>query len=137
MEQKASMRSRGINYKLVVAYAMMYVIPMMYLLYAIGNVLENIELKTVATSPAFTVLVLAIVTGLIMSIAAFLLIYRSVKPIREATKNVESFFKEVGEERFSLVPSNDEPEKISEYISSMITELRKKHGRHGQLHAAL
>lgn len=125
MEQKVPMRSRSINYKLVVAYAMMYVIPMMYLLYAIGNVLEDIKLETVATSPAFTILVLAVVTGLIMSIAAFLLIYRSVKPIREAAKNLESFFKEVGEERFSLVPSNDETEKISQYISSMITELRK------------
>jgi diguanylate cyclase (GGDEF)-like protein len=127
MSSKPPLSSRGLNYKLLLVYAMMFIVPIMYMSYSVMGLIKHFHINAEPTSPAIIALALGIPVGLFMSIAALLLMYRSIRPLKEATKEAESIFKEVKGERFrNIVAKGDEVEKISHYIIAMAEELRDR-----------
>jgi diguanylate cyclase (GGDEF)-like protein len=127
MKQKEPLGSKGIRYKFTLVYAMMFIVPIMYMSYAVMRLVRSLNMSLTLESPDILRLAMGIPAGLAMSIAALLLMYRSMKPIKEATREAESFFKEVKGGRFrTMVAKGDDVQKISHYIIAMTEELRDR-----------
>jgi diguanylate cyclase (GGDEF)-like protein len=127
MASKPPLSSRGLNYKLILIYSMMFLVPIMYMSYAVMGLLKQFRISPEPTSPAIFAVGMGIVAGLAMSVAALILMYRVIKPLKDATKEAESFFKEAKGERFRNIPTKgDEVQKISHYIIAMTEELRDR-----------
>jgi diguanylate cyclase (GGDEF)-like protein len=117
MDSTPPLSSRGLRYKLILIYSMMFLVPILYMSYTIMVLLKQFRISPEPTSPAIFAVGMGIVAGLAMSIAALILMYRVIRPLREATREAESFFKEA---------KGDEVQKISHYIIAMTEELRDR-----------
>lgn len=126
MKAMLSLKSKGMRRKLFVVYALMFFVPGMFFLYVIIELFRRSPMPSTPILSMMPTIAIGVVAALLMSIAAFLIMYRSIRPIRDVTRDAESFIREVKDERFHLIPTGDEGEKISCYITDMIAELKGK-----------
>jgi diguanylate cyclase (GGDEF)-like protein len=103
----------------------MFLLPVGFLLYLIVSLADRIHAEGMASSFMTLSLAIGVPAALLMSAAAFVLMYRSVRPIEKAARNAEEFFTRI--HGTSYKPAHgDEAEKISSYLSDMIGELKHK-----------
>jgi len=127
MRWNPSLESRGLTRKLLVAYFLMFVLPVSYLVYVVWHIscemgLPRTELVYIRMSMIFVLP--AMFAG---SLAAFVLLYRTIRSIATAAEQAESFIlKEMPAGKAEPVRHGDEAEKISCYVADMIKELREK-----------
>jgi len=122
-----SLKTRSLRYKLWTVYALMFVLPVLFLLYIIGISLFPPFKLTPLPAPLMKItLIVGVAAIIVMSLGGFILLYRSLKPIERVTKNTAEFLKEIGKGINGLVDTEDEAEKISQYVTSMVVEIRNK-----------
>jgi len=118
------LRAKGMKHKLFVLYFLMFLLPVAYFLYLI----LQLQLRVDPASFFFTrlSLLIGIPAAIVMSVSAFILMYRSVGSIETATHAAESFIHHIHPLAPHPVETADEAEKISRYVSDMISELKEK-----------
>ncbi|MDP7023422.1 MAG: GGDEF domain-containing protein [Kiritimatiellia bacterium] len=124
-----SINSRPLSQKLMILYALMFILPGGFLLYVIWdlrNAVLNPETTMILTGIS---LHLGVPAAILMSCAAFVLMYRSMRKIHTVTEEADSFYKEL--HGAAAVPreiteESDEVQRISHYVTDMIGELRRK-----------
>jgi diguanylate cyclase (GGDEF)-like protein len=125
---KGSINTKRLKYKLSIMYAVMTVIPVLFLLFIILQLLFP-GLKVIFKSDnLFLTLAIGVGGILLMSFAGILLMYRSVRSLENLTQRTEIFMKGAVTENptdIRLV-TDDETEKISHYFTSLVGELQKK-----------
>ncbi|MBI4834826.1 MAG: GGDEF domain-containing protein [Planctomycetes bacterium] len=125
---KGSINNQRLKYKLSIMYAVMTIIPVLFLLFIILQLLFP-ELKVIFKSDnLFLTLTIGVGGILLMSFAGILLMYRSVRSLENLTHRTEIFMKGTSAENptdIRLV-TDDETEKISHYFTSLVGELQKK-----------
>lgn len=127
MKTKFSLKSQSLRYKLWVVYALMFVLPVLFLLYIIlVNLFPRFPLAPPPASHLMLTLTIGITAIIVMSLGGFLLLYRSIKPIEQVTKNTEDFLNEIGKGVTNMSDTNDETDKISDYVTKMVIEIRNK-----------
>lgn len=118
----------GLKQKWAIAYLLMFILPMGYMLYVIGTLVQ--ELNAIGGDETMTnmSLLMGIPAAIIMSFSAFILVMRSANSLTQTTeaaeKLMDEFIPEKRQQRAS--GSMDEAQKISSYVTDMIEELRGK-----------
>ncbi len=124
-----SINSRALSQKLIILFALMFILPGGFLLYVIWD-LRNAVLDPEATMILTGIsLHLGVPAAILMSGAAFALMYRSMRKIHAVTEEAGSFYKEMhGSAAIprELAEDSDEVQRISHYVTDMIGELRRK-----------
>ena len=122
-----SFKTQRLRHKLWVVYALMFVLPVLFLLYIIGISFFPIFKLTPLPAPLMKMtLIVGVAAIIMMSLGGFILLYRSLKPIERVTKNTAEFLNEIGKGITGLAETEDEAEKISQYVTSMVVEIRNK-----------
>ncbi|MBL7076453.1 MAG: GGDEF domain-containing protein [Kiritimatiellae bacterium] len=126
---KLSINSRTLSHKLMVLYALMFILPGGYLLFVIWD-LRNAVLDPEAVQMLTGIsLHLGVPAAILMSCAAFTLMYRSMRKIHEVTEEAGTFYTEIHGTTTvprELAEESDEVQRISHYVTDMIGELRRK-----------
>jgi diguanylate cyclase (GGDEF)-like protein len=123
--KKVSLVSQRLKYKLGVMYAVMTVIPVLFLLYIIlQSIFPSIKLPA-SSGITITSLIIGLAAIFLMSFAGFLLMYRSFSSLEEASKKGEEFFSQTIHTPVNFT-TNDEAEKVSKYFSNILVELQFK-----------
>jgi diguanylate cyclase (GGDEF)-like protein len=129
-DDKLSIATQSLNQKLTVLYAVMFILPVCFLFYVIWelrNALEDTSALSVSTTDM--ALRLGVPAAIVMSCAAFALMYRSMRKLHSVTEAAGSFYKEMhgsGAIPRELAEESDEVQRISHYVTDMIGELRRK-----------
>ncbi len=127
---RLSITKSTLSHKLMVLYALMFILPGGFLLYVILD-LRNAVLNPDATLSLTGIsLHIGVPAAILMSCAAFALMYRSTRKIHSITEEAGSFYKEI-HHGTSAMPregdeEGDEVQRISHYVTDMIGELRRK-----------
>lgn len=122
-----SVKDKRLKYKLMLIYALMFILPAMFFLYVIITYMfPRFPIVAPITSPEMLTLTIGIAAVLLMSIGAFLLMSRSIKAIGQVTRDAESFMGELHGTEGQLTDTDDEVEKMSHYVTGMIIEIRGK-----------
>ncbi len=120
-----SLRSSGLRHKLFIVYGLMFILPVMFLLFIIAMLfLQQQQPTSTDVSSVRLSLLVGIGGVLAMSVCALMIMYRSIRSLEHVTKHAESFIQEVDGDRFTLAHSGDETEKISHYVTEMTAQLR-------------
>ncbi len=128
-KDRLSVDKRTLSYKLLLLYILMFVLPGGFLMYVIWD-LRNAALNPEATLTLTGLsLQLGVPAAVLMSCAAFALMYRSMRRIHSITEHASTFYKEI--HGAAAVPKDlsedsDEVQRISHYVTDMIGELRRK-----------
>lgn len=123
--QKSSLDSQRLKYKLGIMYAVMTIIPVLFLLYIIlQTIFPSLRLAETSNS-LITSLIVGVVAILLMSFAGVLLMYRSLSSLENITRKTETFLTETHHPSITLV-TNDEVEKMSHYFTNILVELQNK-----------
>ena len=126
-----SPKSRGLQYKFLLVYILMFVLPGLYLMWVIWDLVRRLELEGSPVSLAALSLTIGVPAAVVLSIAAFSLMYRSLARLAETTRSAAAIMAEMhpGEEgALPAAEAGDEAEMISSYVTDMIGELRKRLG---------
>ncbi len=122
-----SVNSKRLQYKLLVIYALMFVLPAMFFLYVIITYMfPRFPIVASIDSPEMITLIIGLVAVLTMSLGAFLIMSRSIKGIVNISRETESFMGGLEGTKIKLTDTDDEVEKISHYVTGMVTEIRSK-----------
>jgi diguanylate cyclase (GGDEF)-like protein len=119
------LKYRGLREKLFVIYLLMFLLPAVYLLYIIWELVGQVG-GTDELSFSILSLKIGVPAAFAMSLAAFLLMNYSLRSLEDVARNAESFLHELHGEQATPVTVADEAEKISSCVSGMISELRQK-----------
>lgn len=127
MGASRQLTSRGLKYKLCIGYFLMFILPVAYLLYIIWELTSRQAFFTVAPEFVSYSIQIGIPAAVVMSLASFLLVYRSLASLETASQSMENFALQIHNptER-PQVEGDDEAAKISYYVTDMITEFRQK-----------
>ena len=107
----------------------MFILPggfLLWVIWELGSTVNPTDATITLTSMSLRI---GIPAAVLMSCAAFLLMYRSMRKIREVTEEAGSFYKELhgaGAVAGDANEENDEVQRISHYVTDMIGELRRK-----------
>ena len=128
-KETLSIANRTLSHKLLILYALMFLLPGGFLLFVIGDLVQSAQDPGSALLLTSLSLRLGIPAAVLMSCAAFLLMYRSMRKISQVTEEAGNFYKEM--HGATTVPAdvteeNDEVQRISHYVTDMIGELRRK-----------
>ncbi|NQU38904.1 MAG: GGDEF domain-containing protein [Lentisphaerae bacterium] len=129
VQKKLSINSRSLSYRLLVLYALMFILPGGFLLWVIWELGSAAAPGDGSISLTSMSLRMGIPAAVLMSCAAFLLMYRSMRRIHQVTEEAGSFYKELhgaGSVPSDVHEENDEVQRISHYVTDMIGELRRK-----------
>jgi len=119
----AWLKSEGLGHRLFIAYLLMFLLPVGFLLYLVLRLVGSGG--DLDSGYLVMTLVIGVPAAVAMSVAAFLLMYRSVKPISEVTKDAGNFIHQLRGEDYKM-PDGDEAQKLSSYLTDMIGELKHK-----------
>ncbi len=119
--------SKRLKYKLLVIYSLMFILPAMFFLYVIITYMfPRFPIVAPIDSPEMITLIIGLVAVLTMSLGAFLLMSRSIKGIENISRETESFMGGLAGAKTKITGTDDEVEKISHYVTGMVTEIRSK-----------
>ncbi|MDI6732693.1 MAG: GGDEF domain-containing protein [Planctomycetota bacterium] len=124
-KKKPSLKSKGLRYKLLLAYFLFSVIPALFVAYLLGS--GFIQTQHLLISPyKFIGLLIGIGALMLMSISAVLLLYRSISSLEDVTKRTVRFVKEISQGSISFDSTEDETEKLNTCFIEMIKEIHHK-----------
>ncbi|MCK4908743.1 MAG: diguanylate cyclase [Planctomycetes bacterium] len=121
MKFKFSLQPRSLKYKLWIVYSLLSVIPFLFFLYIIKKIFPQVSLD----SSMLISLALGLGAILMMSLASFWLLRRSVVSIEKINRKAHDFFSDTKNEDIKLA-AGDEVETMSHYFSEMMIELQAK-----------
>ncbi len=129
-EEKLSISRQSLNQKLTVLYAVMFILPVGFLFYVIRELRHALEQSpTPSLSTTDMALRVGLPAAIMMSCAAFALMYRSMRKLHSVSEEAGSFYKEIRSSDAiprELAEESDEVQRISHYVTDMIGELRRK-----------
>ncbi len=118
--------AQSLRRKLIIMYALMTIIPVMFLLYIIARWLfPNAGMFFGAGSTLGPTLIIGLGAIILMSLAGMALMYRSVRSIETLSRQTGSYLKSVGKDD-PLPPYGNEAEKLSNYFTMILAELESK-----------
>jgi len=121
------LKTRSLRRKLLAVYFLLFVLPLVYLLYVVAVLLQTAHLPLDVACFARASLLIGLPAVLVMSVSALVIMYRALSPVLGATKNAQSFIRELhGEKEGTATQERDEARRISSYVSDLITELRQR-----------
>ncbi|MEK7448994.1 MAG: GGDEF domain-containing protein [Planctomycetota bacterium] len=127
MKFNFSIKTQRLKYKLWVVYALMFILPAIFLGYII---LITLFPNLLANPTPVPILKLSLIFGglgsVIISLGGLFLMSRSIKPVENITKEAENFMVELGKGAVILTTTRDEGEKVSQYMTHLIMETRTK-----------
>ncbi len=127
MTDRRRSANEGLGQKVVLAYTMMFVVPVMYMGYIIMLMVQQQQMSEFLHSWLFWTLICGLASGFFMSLAALLLLRRSVKRLRRTEEEVKAVVAQVGGgEPEGSSGDGDEAERISLYVGRLVEALRKQ-----------
>jgi diguanylate cyclase (GGDEF)-like protein len=114
----------GLRQKMLVVYALMFVLPTAYLLFAIHE-LSGTDGSGAALSPARLGLLVGLPALVALSLGALLLLRDSLGNVRRVASDVESFLKDFETANVPPPEGRDEAKNVAYYVSRMIEEFRR------------
>lgn len=122
-----SLKSTKLKHKLWIMYALMSILPVLFFIFIIVTYLLPGSAKTAPPdSSIFLSLGIGLAAILVMSVAALIIMYRSIKSLEKVSKTTEIFVKNIEGEKMQLITTDDEIEKISHYFNTMAQEIQHK-----------
>ncbi|MBT3295694.1 MAG: GGDEF domain-containing protein [Verrucomicrobia bacterium] len=124
-----SISNRTLSHKLLILYALMFLLPGGFLLFVIWDLMQVVQDPESTVRLTGLSLRLGIPAAVLMSCSAFLLMYRSMHTIRKVTEEAGDFYREMhgaASVPADVTEENDEVQRISHYVTDMIGELRRK-----------
>ncbi|MEK7448981.1 MAG: diguanylate cyclase [Planctomycetota bacterium] len=116
-----SLQSQRLKYKIWIIYALLSVIPTLFFIYLLVKISPGLSVNTS--------ILLSIFIGfggiLLMSIAAFWLLRRSLSSIEQLNQKTENFLAATRKEGIKLA-TGDEVEKMGHYFDKILSELQSK-----------
>jgi diguanylate cyclase (GGDEF)-like protein len=128
-KETLSISNRTLSHKLLILYALMFLLPGGFLLFVIWDLMQAVQDTESTVRLTGLSLRLGIPAAVLMSCSAFLLMYRSMRKIRKVTEEAGDFYKErhgAAAIPVDVAEENDEVQRISHYVTDMISELRRK-----------
>lgn len=119
------MNSEGLRHKLWIVYLLMFVLPTGYLLCLVGEISRAAEAGGEPPAATRLALLLGLPAAVVMSAAAFLLLYHSLRDMYDLVRTVEGVLRELKPEGLPPPPSRDEAQQLSHYVSRLIDEFRR------------
>jgi diguanylate cyclase (GGDEF)-like protein len=104
----------------------MFVLPVTWLLYLIWDLDRTARAAGVSSASVSVGVMISIPAVVLLSLGAFILIYRSVKSVEKTAGAAAAFAKELHIEDHKTITQADEAEKLSFFVNNMIGELRQK-----------
>ncbi|MBM4144032.1 MAG: GGDEF domain-containing protein [Lentisphaerae bacterium] len=121
----AWLKTQGLRRRLVLAFLLMYLLPVGFLLYLVVRLMDQGVGDALGALFTRTTIAIGIPASALMAVAALALMNRSVKPIAAATHDAERFLQKVRGATYVL-PEGDEAQKLSAYLADMIGEMRHR-----------
>ncbi len=120
----------GLTHKWFVAYFLMFILPVSYLLIVIKTLVDELEALQGPDSMARMSLLMGIPAAIVMSLSAFVLVSRSARKLSQTSQVAEKLIHKMHPERDGAAGAEsgslDEAEKISSYVTEMIDALQGK-----------
>ncbi|MDE0838429.1 MAG: GGDEF domain-containing protein [Kiritimatiellae bacterium] len=117
----------GLTYKWSVAYLLMFILPMGYMLFIIHMLVGEVEALQGPASVSRLSMLVGVPAAIVMSVSAFILVSRSTRQLTATSREAEKMIDEIIPERPKHETADmDEAQRISSYVTDMIGELRGK-----------
>jgi len=118
-------KSRGLKYKLRVAYILLSVIPTLFFIYLLSNgFITNLQKNNITTNQLIT-LGIGIGAIVLMSISALFLLYRPIASLEQVSKKTMSFIKEYLP-KDAISDTTDEVENLNLSFMEIFKEVQLK-----------
>ncbi len=120
------LKDQSLQHKLLTLYILLFVLPFFYLLYVIWMLSQAMDAAESGLTYARLSLRIGVPAAFVMASAAFLLMQQSARRMRKVTHHAINFVRELNPEVPELDVEPDEVQRISGFVTDMISELRQK-----------